>query len=283
MTAITTPVAVLALGVVGLLIVLRCMVRRTPVGGEAQPALHSACALILLGALLNIGFNSLPSAPKYGGVRLFLPFFPYAVALSAVGLHAITAALARVPALASGSLLTARRLRIGLAVLALVPSVRAVGLSHPYQLSYYNLLIGGTRGAVAAGMEATYWGDSYLAASNYVATHMKPGDQVWVDLPGCEWIIRQYLSATDPDARVTSSGWPPPGTAWAIVQNKASELSPASRALLARATPVFAAALDDVPLSLVYDAAAIRRAATGDRPERAGTPSSDTAREGERQ
>jgi hypothetical protein len=261
MTAITTPVVTLGLGIAGLVVAMRCAAPGRS-GPETRPMAwrRSGSVLVLMGAAINIGFNSLPSAPKYGGVRLFLPFFPYAMALAAMGLHAVTAAASRVPALTAGALFTARRVRLGLALLALVPAVRAVGMSHPYQLSYYNLLIGGTRGAVAAGMEATYWGDSYLAAANYVAAHRKPGEDVWVDLPGCEWIIRQYLSATDTDVRVTSSGWPPPTAAWAIVQNKASELSPASRALLARATPVFAVTLDSVPLSLVYDAAGIDRA-----------------------
>jgi hypothetical protein len=44
------------------------------------------------------------------------------------------------------------------------------------------------------------------------------------------------------------------------VQNKASELSPASRALMAAAVPRFVGDLDGVPLSLVYDREGIRRA-----------------------
>ena len=266
MTAITTPVVTLGLGVVGLLAACRLVAGGRRSGLETRPMGQAAwrrsqCVLVLVGGLVNIGFNSLPSAPKYGGVRLFLPFFPFAASLSAIGLHALIGAAGRVPALSKGTLLTPRRLRVGLAVVALLPAVRAVGLSHPYQLSYYSVLIGGTRGAVAAGMEATYWGESYLAATNYVAARMKSTDEVWVDLPGCEWIIRQYLAPMYPDARVTSSGWPPPTAAWAIIQNKASELSPASRALMASATPVFAATTaDGVPLSLVYDREGIRQA-----------------------
>jgi len=262
MTAITTPVVTLGLGVVGLVVAGRRVAERGVAAGNGRAEWRrSQCVLILVGALVNIGLNSLPSAPKYGGVRLFLPLFPFAVSLAAIGLHALIGAAGRVTASSKGTLLTPRRLRIGLAVVALLPAVRAVGLSHPYQLSYYNVLIGGTRGAVAAGMEATYWGESYLAATNYVAARMKPSDEVWVDLPGCEWIIRQYLAPMYPNARVTSSGWPPPTAAWAIIQNKASELSPASRALMAFATPVYAATTaDGVPLSLVYDREGIRQA-----------------------
>ena len=261
MTGITTPPLVLLLGLAGIAVAAACLRRREQ--GAVPRALdwrRSQAALILLGAALNIGFNSLPSAPKYNGVRLFLPFFPFLVALSAVALRAVALKVTQGMAVNAGSLLTPRRVRVALAVLVLVPSLRSTGLSHPYQLSYYNLLIGGTRGAVARGMDATYWGDTYLAAASFVASQRKPGETVWVDLPGCEWIIRQYLSAADPGVEVHSGGAPSAEASWAIVQNKESELRPESRALLAVATPRFATTLDGVPLSLVYDRIGIARA-----------------------
>jgi hypothetical protein len=101
-------------------------------------------------------------------------------------------------------------------------------------------------------MEATYWGDTYLAACNALAPRLRPGETIWVDLPGCQWIIEQYLRPVAPGLHFASGGWPPPEASWAIVQNKASERSPASRALLASGPPVFAAELDGVPLSLLY-------------------------------
>lgn len=154
-----------------------------------------------------------------------------------------------------------------------------MGNTYPYQLSYYNLLIGGTRGAVARGMEATYWGESYLEATNFLLGEVSPDDEVWVDLPGCEWIIRRYLENVQPGLRFSSGGWPSQEAAWAIVQNKASELSPPSRALMVAATPCFVADLGGVPLSLVYDPEGIRRArefmpapqAGGDEPEKRET------------
>jgi len=220
---------------------------------------RSQLALIVIGALLNIGFNSLPSAPKYGGVRLFLPFFPFVAALAAAGLAAAaTWAISRVGT--SSLTFTPRRLRIALAAVALLPAVCAVGNTYPYQLSYYNLLIGGVRGAAARGMDVTYWGESYLEASNFLMAELSPGEEVWVDLPGCEWIIRRYLETVQPGLRFSSGGWPPEEADWAIVQNKASELSPASRALMAAAVPRSVGDLDGVPLSLVYDREGIRRA-----------------------
>ncbi len=281
MTAITTPPVTLALGLAGIGLAVRELWRRTGKGaasgdGAEEPAREheaapdapscegewrrSQAALLLLGALFTIGFNCLPSAPKYTGVRLFLPFFAFLAALSGVAFSRAACRLAqRLPAGGSG-LLTPLRAKALLAGLALLPALRVVIDTHPYQLSYYNALIGGTRGAVARGMEATYWGDAYMAACNSLAPRLQPGQTVWVDVPGCQWIIEQYLKPICPDLRFSSGGWPPPEASWAIVQNKASEMSPPSRGLLANGTPVFVAELDGVPLSLLYDRGSIARA-----------------------
>ena len=45
------------------------------------------------------------------------------------------------------------------ATLLLAGGITSTAWYYPQCLSYYNLLIGGQRGAVAAGMEATYWWD----------------------------------------------------------------------------------------------------------------------------
>jgi len=266
MTAITTPPVTLALGLLGMGLAGWGLRRRSGVGAGAPTCegegewRRSQAALLLLGALFTIGLNCLPSAPKYTGVRLFLPFFAFFAALAAVGFGGIASYVARrLPATRSG-LLSPVRAKVLLAVLALLPAAHVVLGTHPYQLSYYNALIGGTRGAVARGMEATYWGDSYMAACNALASRLRPGETVWVDLPGCQWIIEQYLKPTRPDLRFSSGAWPPPEASWAIVQNKASEMSPASRALMASGPPVFAADLDGLPLSLLYGRESIARA-----------------------
>ncbi|MBM3500569.1 MAG: hypothetical protein FJX74_18085, partial [Armatimonadetes bacterium] len=277
MTAITTPPVTLALALGG--IGLAGWVLRHRNGGSTEAAARDAAtwrrsqaALLLLGALFTIGFNCLPSAPKYTGVRLFLPFFAFLAALSAVGFAGLAAWVAqRLPA-GGSTLLSPRRVKVLLAGLALLPALRVVVGSHPYQLSYYNTVIGGTRGAVARGMEATYWGDAYMAVCYDLAPRLTPGDTLWVDLPGCQWIIEQYLKPVCPDLRFTSSGWPSPEASWAIVQNKASELSPASRALLASGPPVFASELDGVPLALLYGRESIARALEQRLPEERSSP-----------
>jgi hypothetical protein len=104
-------------------------------------------AAVLYAALL------VPSAPMHDGVRLFLAVFPFFAVLSGIGTAVLADRLAqlfRTDRRQTSSLVTA------LVLLALfVPAAGAVVRSHPYQLSYFNLLIGGIQGAAEKGLEVT--------------------------------------------------------------------------------------------------------------------------------
>ncbi|MFW6158231.1 MAG: ArnT family glycosyltransferase [Planctomycetota bacterium] len=86
-----------------------------------------------------------PSVPKYDGVRLFLPAFPFLACLAGVGAARVWRWRGRV-----GRVIVCAALLLAAGVLA---------WTHPYELSYYNALAGGARGARALGFETTYWGD----------------------------------------------------------------------------------------------------------------------------
>lgn len=106
-------------------------------------------ALWLTLALILVVF-SLP-IDRYDGERLFLMAFPIGGVLSGLGAAAI------------GEWASTRIGRWGAAAILaalLVPGIVAAVRMHPFQLSYYNLLAGGLRGADRRGLEATYWGDA---------------------------------------------------------------------------------------------------------------------------
>ena len=93
--------------------------------------------------------------PAHDGVRLFLPAFFFLAAFASWGtiwLADLVAGRVRVP------LPLAR-----LAVSGIVVGSAAMALInvHPYELSYYNELIGGPRGAWARGFELSYWYDAF--------------------------------------------------------------------------------------------------------------------------
>lgn len=130
--AATIPVGLLALGGIG-----AC-------GGwrdrRAEPLFLAATIVALLGLFATI-------APVYDGERLFLMAFPLWAILVGFGTARIWGGW------------TSRGARTALIAFLLAQGYGAIA-THPYGLSYYNLLAGGTRGAERLGLELTYWSDS---------------------------------------------------------------------------------------------------------------------------
>ena len=95
----------------------------------------------------------LPSAPMHDGVRLFLPAFAFFSVLAGVGVGYLVDRLERLAGPVSGRNTLVLATVLGLAIF--LPAAGAVVRTHPYQLSYFNLLVGGTNGAAEKGLEVT--------------------------------------------------------------------------------------------------------------------------------
>jgi hypothetical protein len=110
-------------------------------------------ALLLLQAAFSMAIVANPAVPRYGGEKLFMPFFPLFCALAADGLALVVAAVRALWP----------RLPVALPAAAVVVLACAPGffgtMKHQggYALSYYGELVGGLRGAVARGHERTYY------------------------------------------------------------------------------------------------------------------------------
>jgi 4-amino-4-deoxy-L-arabinose transferase-like glycosyltransferase len=95
--------------------------------------------------------------PAHDGVRLLLPTFFFLAAFAGWGTVWVADAL---------SVALRRRrlsgwLRLAVAGAVLGPAAVALVRIHPYELSYYNELLGGPRGAWEEGFELTYWYDAF--------------------------------------------------------------------------------------------------------------------------
>ena len=93
--------------------------------------------------------------PAHDGVRLFLPTFFFLAAFAGWGTEWLAALLSRKIKRAS------KIARPALVVLVLGSAALALINIHPYELSYYNELAGGPRGAWERGFELTYWYDAF--------------------------------------------------------------------------------------------------------------------------
>lgn len=140
--AITVPVAILAAAVAGIAFGL-CQIKR-----DRLPL------FFLVNLLTHPVFRMLPT-PAHDGVRLFLPTFFFLAAFAGWGTVWVADGLAR--------LTRARRVwtHVLLAGVVLIPSAWQLVKVHPYELSYYNELIGGSRRAWHEGFELAYWYDAF--------------------------------------------------------------------------------------------------------------------------
>ncbi|NOZ23398.1 MAG: glycosyltransferase family 39 protein [Planctomycetes bacterium] len=126
---------------------------------------QSALGLILCNIFVILGTASLPAAPKYDGVRLFLPVFPFIALLAGSGLAWAWKGLAG----------RGMRLAMGLAIVYFGVQTLSLYWVHPYQLSYYSIACGGVPGAAKLGMETTYWGEALNdRVFNYVEKNLPP-------------------------------------------------------------------------------------------------------------
>jgi hypothetical protein len=141
--AITVPVAILAASACGLLFTVWNM------GRDRLP-------LFFLIHLVTLPVMRMFPTPAHDGVRLFLPTFFFLAAMAGWGAIWVADGLARLVQARS-----ACGARAVVAVLVLGPSAWQLVKIHPFELSYYNELIGGARGAWNSGFELTYWYDAF--------------------------------------------------------------------------------------------------------------------------
>jgi hypothetical protein len=170
--AITTPPVVLVFAALGVAQAARWWVRRV----SLRPM------LVMFGAWLLVPLVrvTLPGLVDFDGIRHFLEFWPafavfamFGVRFTIVSLRAATARFleAREPRLS-------RVLTLAVLLSAGLPPLLASVRTHPYQIAYFNALVGGLGGAQARGeIDATdYWAASYLQGMRWLSVHAeRPG------------------------------------------------------------------------------------------------------------
>ncbi len=143
LVAVTVPVLLLVWAVVGL---------SWGLGVRSQ----RAWTLYVAAHLLTLPLLRMFPVPAHDGVRLMLPTFWFLAAAVGLGFAALGALLRRFEAGWGG-----RHATFALAALVtLLPCAVQLVRIHPYELSYYNLAVGGLPGAQQLGFETTYWYDA---------------------------------------------------------------------------------------------------------------------------
>jgi len=163
LTLFTVPLGTLAFAAFG---ARRLFVRTRADGGAAAPPsdrAHLLLAVLNLAVILLVA--AMPFAPKYDGVRLFLPALPFVACIAGAGFQHAWSSLRRRP------------LRIAAWTILAVQSL-GLFIYHPYETSHYSLLCGGLPGAKRVGLETTYWCDVYSKPVFDLVNSLPPGTRV---------------------------------------------------------------------------------------------------------
>lgn len=137
-TAIVTPISLLIAAVIGL-------------SAWKKTTLTALCVLNIV---VMYGVLMLPSAPMHDGIRLFLPAMPFICCLAGLGMWRLSTRLGEMATMVSDTV-TSDFVSALVLIGFLVPAAIRTAEYHPYQLSYFNALIGGIVGAEERGLEVT--------------------------------------------------------------------------------------------------------------------------------
>jgi 4-amino-4-deoxy-L-arabinose transferase-like glycosyltransferase len=135
---------------------------------------------LLFNALAPVLIQASGRFTAFDGDRFSMAAFPFLAALAGIGFAGLVGLVRSLLDRFRASILApAVSAAIGI-LLVLSPILGTVRL-YPHLLSYYSEQVGGLPGAVALGLEPTYWCDTYIDAVRYINAHAQPGDSVWVE------------------------------------------------------------------------------------------------------
>jgi hypothetical protein len=170
-TLLTVPVVTLAAALFGALVLLDRAGRGRAAEPERAPAL-----LLFLSAGVSMGPFILTTTPIFGAEKHWAPAIPTICIFAGVGL--VTAARLAVERLVAVGFLAQARARVAtvaataaLGTLAACAALAETAGAHPYALSHYNALAGGTPGGADLGMNRQFWGYSARGVLPFLNQH----------------------------------------------------------------------------------------------------------------
>jgi hypothetical protein len=251
MTAITTPVTTLFTFMLGIGTLLRDKQNR-PFN-----------TFIFVNWLFPLALTMLPNAPVHDGTRQFFYMYPFMAYFAGAGFHFLTE---RFFAPTNSSFIKNASITAALAVFTLYPAYQTLRLD-PYELCYYNELVGGIRGANAVGMETTYWYDvvskQFLVVLNRevpqgAAVSMWIANQAYFEFLQDKGKIRKDIKFVTPDIQVTlrNSGadlnFSPATPEFLILLSRQGVFNSFYWGIYKNNIPLYSLTLEGVPLISLY-------------------------------
>lgn len=152
-----------------------------------KPERHGLAHALVFPVAFWVLITALPITPKHDGIRQFLSIYPFLGLLAWLGLLYILSVAKKL----SGHVFVKYAGKwCGLAASAVLAIL--VWANHPFELSYYNCLIGGMQGAQKRGMEISYYWDAanpdFMRSVN---RYLQNGATVYM-VPQWDWLLDCY-------------------------------------------------------------------------------------------
>ena len=238
---ITTPEPLLALAFIGL-------------GSIPWSKQRSATLLFLGNTAFVLLMGLLPGAVLHDGVRQMLSALPFLAGLASAGFYVLTTSLLN---LARGTMrfqqianLRAKIIATWFLVLCFSPALDLY-LCHPFQLSFYNRLVGGVRGAYERGLETTYFMEAFTPSFLQTLNERIPKNAT-INASFASFMLDYYQKEgrLRRDLKITNEK----PSNYYVLLNRRSTLSPQERNLInGKSEPYVAVTIAGVPLVSVFE------------------------------
>ncbi len=240
-TGVTIPEPTLALVLVGLVAMVWVKSQR------------ELMVLFGLNALFMLVMGLLPGAVLHDGMRQLLPVLPFLVGLASCGFFSLVRYLTewsrRIMALQRIKDVQAKLIG-SVCLLFLFPPALDLFVYHPYELSYYNRLVGGVRGAYQRGIEVTYFMEAFTPDFlKFLNEKLPPNAVINASFSNFMFDYYQKENRLRRDVRITDKA----DFNYYILLTRRSVWSKAQHALFSEnPRPYASLRLDAVPLVSVY-------------------------------
>lgn len=214
--------------------------------------------LALLGMLVPISVFFLPKTPIFGGTKHWMPAYPLLCVFAGLGfVSALSLLRARFAGVSEGWVATLRKrssvLVALLGALCFAAPALETAASHPFGLSTYAPIVGGTRGGASLGLNRQFWGFTTQSLAPFFAANAKAGDNVFIhDTTSGAWQALQNEKRIRGD--LGGSIWSIQDTQWAFVHHELHMIETETNiwTVYGSATPAYVLTHDGVPIISVY-------------------------------
>jgi hypothetical protein len=207
--------------------------------------------LLALSFCAAVGAFFLPKTPIFGATKHWLPAYPVLALFAGRGFQLVLQGMRRALPALDGWRGWGSELALGACVVLAPLAVTAH--SHPFGLSTYAPLVGGTAGGATLGLNRQFWGfTTQTAAEEYLNGKAPRGSSVFIhDTTGDAWSRMQEEGRVRRDLR---SSWTPGEAAFSLVQHELHMNEVDYDIWVADGTdaPVYIVEHDGVPIVSVY-------------------------------